>query len=144
MLLQGILFIAVIVAGFLGSPWPRSSRPSLEVAAILVALGGGALLVAGMGSLGSALTPFPRPVSGASLRDRGVYALVRHPIYGGVLFLGLGWALWASPMALVALGCLAAVFEGKRRREEAWLAEVYPGYAAYRERVRHRFVPFLW
>jgi len=134
----------VVAAGFLGGPWPSSWRPGLEIAAILVMLGGAALLVGGILSLGSAFTPFPRPVSGASLHDRGLYALVRHPIYGGVLLLELGWALWSSPVALVALGCLAALFEGKRRREEAWLVQTYPGYAAYRGRVRRRFVPFLW
>ena len=143
-LLQGILVTAVVVSGFLGSAWPRSWRPLMEITAILVAVGGAALLAGGIRSLGTALTPFPRPVSGASLRDRGLYAFVRHPIYGGVLLLGLGWALWSSPIALLALGCLAALFEGKRRREEAWLVEAYPGYAAYRRRVRHRFIPFLW
>lgn len=143
-LLQGVLVTAVVVAGLLGSAWPRPWRPGMETAAILVAVGGAALLAGGIGSLGNAFTPFPRPVSGASLRDRGLYAHVRHPIYGGVLLLGLGWALWSSPIALVALGCLAAVFEGKRRREEAWLVRTYPGYAAYRGRVRRRFIPFLW
>ena len=125
-LLQGILVVAVVVAGFLGSAWPRSWRPGLEIASTSVTLGGAALLAGGIWSLGNAFTPFPRPVSGASLRDRGVYTLVRHPVYGGVLLLGLGWALWSSPIALVALGCLATLFEGKRRREETWLVEAYP------------------
>jgi len=39
---------------------------------------------------------------------------------------------------------LALVFWGKSIREETWLDERYPGYGAYRERVRHRFVPYVW
>jgi protein-S-isoprenylcysteine O-methyltransferase Ste14 len=40
----------------------------------------------------------------------------------------------------VLLGCF---FDLKSRREEAWLLVAYPGYAAYRARVR-RLVPFIY
>jgi protein-S-isoprenylcysteine O-methyltransferase Ste14 len=39
------------------------------------------LAIAGLASLGSALTPFPRPLAKARLRRSGVYAWVRHPVY---------------------------------------------------------------
>src|SRR3712207_8702061 len=45
----------------------------------------------------------PRPVERAPLHDDGVYALARHPVYGGILLLALGWAFATSPLALVGV-----------------------------------------
>jgi len=108
-----------------------------------VALAGVVLAVAGIRHLGSSLTPFPVPIEGGELREGGVYALARHPIYGGGILAALGWSLLMSPWALVPTVLLAALFEGKRRREEGWLLERYPGYASYRRAVPRTFIPFV-
>jgi protein-S-isoprenylcysteine O-methyltransferase Ste14 len=142
--LQALVLVAAVALGWLGPPWPQAWAAPLRAAGVVVALAGLPLILGGSVRLGSALTPFPKPVEGASLREDGVYALVRHPIYGGVALLSLGWALATSPAALTATAALAAVFEGKRRREEAWLLDTQPGYAAYRRRVRRRYVPWVW
>jgi protein-S-isoprenylcysteine O-methyltransferase Ste14 len=60
------------------------------------------------------------------------------------LLVTLGWSALTSPLALVPTAALGAVFDGKRRREEAWLRERLPSYAGYTRRVRHRFIPFVW
>lgn len=134
----------IVVAGRLGAAWPSGSVDVLRVAGyVLLALGLG-LSVTGMSHLGPALTPYPKPGEGAELREHGSYRLVRHPIYGGLLVGGVGWSLVTSPLALVPVALLALVFWGKSIREETWLDERYPGYGAYRERVRHRFVPYVW
>ncbi len=75
-----------------------------------------------------------------NLRD----ALVRHPIYGGILLLSLAWSLALSPWALIPTGALAIALVFKSRLEERWLIDRHPAYAGYRERVRRRFVPYLW
>ena len=142
--LQSAALVAAGVAGLAGPAWPSRLRTPLLVVGLAVALGGGALGAAGIRHLGSSLTPFPKPADSASMRDGGAYALVRHPIYGGLLLVTLGWSASTSPAALVPAVVLALVFEGKRRREEAWLAERHPIYRDYARRVRHRFVPFLW
>jgi protein-S-isoprenylcysteine O-methyltransferase Ste14 len=141
--LQTLLLAAIGVAGFVAS-WPPGAVVPLRVAAIVPGVGGALLSAGGFRGLGPALTPFPRPVPGAALVDRGAYGIVRHPIYGGVLLLALAWSLATSPLALVPVLALAVVFEGKRRVEESWLVEAVPGYPAYRERVPRRFVPLLW
>jgi protein-S-isoprenylcysteine O-methyltransferase Ste14 len=142
--LQAAVLVAAAVLGWLAPPWPEAWATPLRAAGVVVALAGLPLILGGSVRLGSALTPFPEPVEGASLREDGVYALVRHPIYGGVVLLSLGWALATSPAALPATAALVAVFEGKRRREEAWLLDTHPGYAEYRRRVRRRFIPWVW
>lgn len=97
----------------------------------------------GVASLGASLTPYPQPHERATFRADGVYAHVRHPIYGGVLLLALGWSLALSPLALVATGLLWLLLELKARHEESMLFERYPEYEAYALRVRRRFVPGL-
>jgi protein-S-isoprenylcysteine O-methyltransferase Ste14 len=141
---QVVVFGAVALAGVVGPAWPTHREPWLRVVALASATGGAALFVDGIRRLGSAASPFPRPVEDAAMREDGVYRLVRHPVYGGVLLLALAWSSWTSPWALGSTAVLALLFEGKRRREEVWLREAYPGYDAYAERVRRRFVPLIW
>ncbi len=142
--LQAALFVAAGLAGLLGGGWPVVARPWLWLAGGLVAVGGVGLALVGGAGLGSQLTPFPRPVASGAIRQDGVYGLVRHPIYGGVLLVLLGWALASSPLALAPFAVGVGFFEAKRRREEAWLLEQHPGYADYRARVPRRFLPYLW
>jgi protein-S-isoprenylcysteine O-methyltransferase Ste14 len=107
-------------------------------------VGGGILLAAGLASLGRGLTPLPYPRDGAELVQTGPFALVRHPMYSGGLALGLGWALYVQ--GWLTLGYVAVLFlflDAKSRREERWLAEKFPAYAAYSRRVR-KLVPFVY
>lgn len=76
------------------------------------------------------------------LIDRGVYGLIRHPIYTGDLLLltGLELAL-NSWLVLGVLALLVAVWR-KVDQEEARLAAQLPSYRAYQQRTK-RFVPFV-
>jgi len=142
--LQVVIFAIAAATGWLGPRWPAEVWPGLPIAAAVIFLVGIGLLLGGGAGLGRQLTPFPRPVASGQLRQDGIYGLVRHPIYGGVLLILLAWALASSPWALLPFAVAAGFFEAKRRREESWLLEQYSGYAAYRERVRRRFIPFIW
>ena len=76
--------------------------------------------------------------------ETGAYRLARHPIYGGIILGSVGWGLLtASPLALGLAAVLFGFFDLKSRREEAWLAERFGGYAAYRTRTK-RFIPWLY
>jgi protein-S-isoprenylcysteine O-methyltransferase Ste14 len=145
--LQVVGFALVAGAGLL---LPGAAGDPL--ATLVPALGGlliwagGALALWGLGGLqeANALTAVPHPRAGARLVDSGAYRLVRHPIYGGLILGALGWAMVRLSLpALLAAVYLVAVFELKRRREEAWLMERYPTYAAYRHRTR-ALIPFLY
>jgi protein-S-isoprenylcysteine O-methyltransferase Ste14 len=142
--LQVVVFGLVALAGVLGPRWPGAwDRVTWALVAVFV-IGAAVLLVGGFLHLGTQVTPFPKPVEGGELKEGGVYGLVRHPIYGGVLLLCLGYSFAASPLALAPTVLLGFLFEAKRRREETWLIQRYPGYAGYRERVRRSFIPYLW
>jgi protein-S-isoprenylcysteine O-methyltransferase Ste14 len=138
---QVVLFLAVVAAGVLGPGWAPSVRGILVATGVVLGAAGLISFVAALAHLGPSLTPLPHPTDDATLRDQGLYGVVRHPIYGAGIVVALGWSLATSPLALLATVVLALFFELKSRREEAWLEERHPGYDAYRNRVRWRFIP---
>jgi len=75
----------------------------------------------------------------------GPYALVRHPMYVGVLImyvlapLALG-SYWAVLPALPLIFILVA----RIRNEEKVLAEKLAGYREYMQRVKFRLIPGIW
>jgi len=73
----------------------------------------------------------------------GPYALVRHPIYGGIILAMLGSAIAQSPFWLVPLGVFGAYFVYSARREERLMTEQFPrAYPAYRARTK-MFIPYV-
>jgi len=82
---------------------------------------------------------------GHTVVDRGVYGVVRHPMYAGLVAALLGVPLWLrSPLglgvALVPIGLLGL----RLVLEERVLVQALPAYAEYAARVRVRLVPGLW
>jgi protein-S-isoprenylcysteine O-methyltransferase Ste14 len=142
--LQFILFGAIAVAGFATGGAGSGSLPLLRLAVgLLLMCTGLALAGKGLLDLGRNLSPLPRPRTDAELVQTGVYRWVRHPIYGGLIALALGWALFVASLLTVLLALLLALlFELKSRREEAWLVEHYPGYQDYMDRT-DRFFPLF-
>jgi protein-S-isoprenylcysteine O-methyltransferase Ste14 len=75
----------------------------------------------------------------------GPYAIVRHPMYasGSLYMLGTPLAL-GSYWSFLALAAMAPFLLWRVLDEERILTRDLPGYAEYRQRVRHRLVPFIW
>ncbi|MFN8121453.1 MAG: methyltransferase [Thermoleophilia bacterium] len=140
---QMALIAAAGAAGFAGPRWPRIGAGRRRAAGLALLAGGAAFGVAGSRALGPALTPRPTPRAGAGVCDRGPYRVVRHPVYAGVLASAAGWALLRRPAALAPLAGLAGLLHAKALLEERLMEAADPGYAAYRERVRFRIVPFV-
>ena len=119
-----------------------ASMPMYAGLALLVA--GALLTLTGAVSLGRWLTPFPQPLPESQLRTAGAYALVRHPLYSGILLMAFGWSLYSLSVAGLAFDAVVFVFfDRKAAREEIWLAEKFSGYAAYRRRVK-KLIPWIY
>jgi protein-S-isoprenylcysteine O-methyltransferase Ste14 len=75
----------------------------------------------------------------------GPYALVRHPMYAGVLIMiaGIPLALdawWGLAIFLAALpGLIWRILD-----EEKLLKKDLPGYVEYTQKVRYRLLPLIW
>ncbi|MCS6841048.1 MAG: isoprenylcysteine carboxylmethyltransferase family protein [Roseiflexus sp.] len=145
--IQFVLLFALALA-----PSELSGLPALpflrEQGALIAGfvLGGCGIALAGIGllHLGANLTPFPRPRDDGTLIQHGVYAIVRHPIYSGIVLGAFGWSLVrGSGIALALSVVLLVFFHFKSRREERWLIERYPEYADYQKRVK-KLIPFIW
>jgi len=143
LILLGLVFVLSL---------PRLSHLAPDAPASWLALVGGiaALVVAGLvlalgfRGLGASLTPLPRPREGAELVEFGIYARIRHPIYAGLILASLGWGTLTRSVPAIGIALLLAAFlDAKARREEGWLLERYPTYAAYRRRTR-RFLPGIY
>lgn len=142
-ILGPILLIATILVPF-GPPWPSALSWIGRMLGIVVGVFALWLLFRGVADLGRNLTPNPKPIDDGQLVQTGAYAVVRHPIYAGLIFGMLAIGLFLNSL----IGLLSAVvlfifFDLKSRREEQWLSAKYPGYAAYRRRTR-KLIPFVY
>lgn len=84
------------------------------------------LLVQGSKNLGNSLTPFPKPRADNKLKTGGAYAVVRHPMYSGLIFGCFGVALLTGdPTRTLFTMALAALLNAKAAKEEDYLSEMH-------------------
>jgi protein-S-isoprenylcysteine O-methyltransferase Ste14 len=75
----------------------------------------------------------------------GLYALVRHPMYMGALFLFVGIPLaLGSWWGLLGFALMTPALIWRSFDEEKFLAKNLRGYVEYKNKVRYRSVPFVW
>lgn len=138
---QLVLFAAFVLALRVNGDPPAW----LGIVGWLVTLLGVALIAGGLLTLGPNLTPYPEPVPTGRLVERGVYRIVRHPIYGGLCIGAVGLAVGrASIPALAVSAVMLVFFRRKARGEERRLAAAYAEYAGYQRRVRAVLIPWLY
>jgi protein-S-isoprenylcysteine O-methyltransferase Ste14 len=144
---QGVFF-ALVALGPRTLPGLPAWSPPWDVLGTVTGLAlmaaGGLLALAGVVHLGRNLTALPHPKEDAELVETGAYALVRHPIYSGLILASMGWALWRNGwLTLIYAALLFLFFDIKSRREEKWLAHKFPPYADYQRRVR-KLIPLIY
>jgi protein-S-isoprenylcysteine O-methyltransferase Ste14 len=140
-LLVGILFFGV--AFVLWRPLPLTLSPPARIAALIVGallyFPGLALVLWGRLTLGQmynvSTTAGAQLYADHRLITRGPFAIVRHPMYLGLMLASLGGLLiyrtWTAVFTLTFLG----LFVRARREETALAAEFGAEWEAYRRRV---------
>ncbi len=84
-------------------------------------------------------------VEGQRVISTGPYALVRHPMYAGVLIMVIGVPLaLGSWWGLAIIAVTTPVLMWRILDEERLLKQDLPGYAEYMQKVRYRLVPHVW
>lgn len=82
---------------------------------------------------------------GQKVISTGLYGLVRHPMYMGVLVMVIGTPLaLGSHWGLLILALTLPVLIWRILDEEKLLKNDLPGYTEYAQKVRYRLVPYIW
>ncbi|CAN0132413.1 unnamed protein product [Ectocarpus fasciculatus] len=104
--------------------------------------GGLGVIAAGVNGLGKSLSPWPAPVKDNELNTDGVYGVVRHPMYTGLIMVCIGFGVVTnSPLRMLLAALLAVVLDKKVEKEENLLVALHgEAYESYREAVA-KFVP---
>lgn len=140
LLVAGQFALLAVIAVLPGGPrWPVPGW-LFGLGAVGVLLGAVVMVLAGT-ALGRGLSAVPIPNEHAELRTGGLYRVVRHPIYAGLL-LAVGSFVVATGggWRAVAYVLLVVLLTVKARWEEVRLARRFAAYPAYAARTP-RFVP---
>ncbi|WP_218082352.1 methyltransferase family protein [Anthocerotibacter panamensis] len=141
-IVQLVLFLLIALAPGAAEPWPLSWL--FSVLGLVLLLDGIVVMLLSLVTLGPNLTPFPRPRPEGQLVTTGIYSLIRHPLYTGVVLASLGLSLFTnSLLRLLLTVALFLVHDLKASREEQWLEERFPEYPNYRQRVK-KFFPGVY
>lgn len=143
--LSGLLFLAAFILAGLDYRygWSCVSTPVVVIASVVLLAAYG--LYAEVMRENAYLSRTVEVQEGQKVVDTGLYALVRHPMYTATILL-----FWAIPLVLgswwAALCMLPypLVLVARIKEEEALLEKELDGYAAYKQKVKYRLIPFVW
>jgi len=141
-LIQAIFLLAILFFPFEISMHLPNSIFYLGIAFMIIGIGLAGYAVV---SLKSNLKPSPKPRVGGSLISTGLYGIVRHPAYSGILIAALGYSLWKNDAIRCVLTlALLFFFDFKSKIEEKWLEKAYPEYSNYKKQVPKKFIPWIY
>lgn len=148
--------IPVILAAFLlFGAWRRfdllnrtvlPENAAFEWAGLVVTAAGAALAIYARARLGTYWSGTPAIKEGHKLICTGPYAIVRHPIYSGLLLSVVGTAIaFGEVRHFLAIFLTWTAWTGKISEEERLLTEeLGDEYAAYRLQVKSSIIPYIW
>jgi protein-S-isoprenylcysteine O-methyltransferase Ste14 len=142
--LQGLLLVSFVVLPVQSVVVPPLMAYVLKAIALGLAAFASVLLGKGLLDLGENLTPLPYPRDDGQLVQTGVYSIVRHCLYSGLILLAIAFTAWTVswPHSIATL-VLFIFFDRKAAKEERWLSEKYPDYNEYQTRVK-KLLPWLY
>ena len=82
---------------------------------------------------------------GQKLIDTGLYAVVRHPMYGATVLMFLSMPLvLGSVISFLCFLAYPMLIAKRIRGEEQMLEDGLEGYRVYEARVKWKLIPFVW
>ena len=124
---------------FIGQP--RTATEAAMTASQIIIL---AANVFGMACLINLGKSFGVLIACRGIKTTGLYALVRHPMYGSDILLRIGYVFaHFTAFTVIALLLSSACYIYRALLEERFLAQ-QSEYQDYMRRVRYRFIPFLF
>lgn len=91
------------------------------------------------------LTRTIKVTEGQTVIDKGLYAIIRHPMYTASIFLFLSMPLVLGSLISFFIFLLYPVLIIIRIiNEEKFLDKELEGYTEYKKKVKYRLLPFIW
>ncbi|KQS35331.1 isoprenylcysteine carboxylmethyltransferase family protein [Pedobacter sp. Leaf194] len=148
-----ILWVTICVSMFLGGFSSQFTsfeifnlQPYLRYTGMLVAITGFILRFIAIQQLGKAFTVDVQIARNQDLKQDGLYSIVRHPSYTGVLLAFLGLAItfsnWLS-LIIICVPIFTAFIYRISVEENALQGEFGDDYLKYMERTK-RLIPFIY
>lgn len=131
-----LLFIAIGDVPFIGDAITTFLGPSMILLGLFI-------VYKSASDLKNNLSPYPVPSEKGALIDSGIYGLMRHPMYSGVLIGMAGLSLVTdSVLRMLLTVVLYFVLDVKSDYEETLLVESYgKEYQDYKVKVANKFFP---
>ena len=113
---------------------------------VVLFIAGGALRLWPVFVLGRRFSGLVAIQPGHTLQTSGVYSIIRHPSYLGLLVSTLGWALaFRSAIGVILTALMIVPLLARIRSEEALLRSAFGAeYDAYRARTAWRLIPGIY
>ena len=143
--LSGLLFIVGFVVAGLDFRFGWSHVPTCVVIVASVILLIAYALYAEVMRENTYLSRTVEVQEGQQVIDKGLYGIVRHPMYAVTLWLFLSIpVVLGSLWSLLCFAPYVAVIVVRIRNEEKVLEAGLEGYSEYKKRVKYRMLPFVW
>ena len=142
---SGLMFVAGFVVAGLDFRFGWSNMPNWVIIAASVLFLAAYALYAEVMRENAYLSRTVKVEQGQTVVDTGLYGIIRHPMYAVTILLFLMIPLvLGSWYALIAFAFYPAIILVRLKDEEELLTRELTGYAAYKQKVRYRLIPFVW
>jgi protein-S-isoprenylcysteine O-methyltransferase Ste14 len=140
--------IVVAIDGYDANHDPVLGAPTAAISAagiVLVVLGSTLVMLTLRTNAYASSVVRHQPERGHRVIATGVYSVVRHPMYAGLILAIFGMGLWLGTYAGAISTLLpAAILATRIVVEENVLRSTLADYDTYRTRVRYRLLPGIW
>ena len=140
--------VVVAIDGYDANHDPVLGAPTAAISAagiVLVVLGSTLVMLTLRTNAYASTVVRHQPERGHRVIATGVYSVVRHPMYAGLLLAMLGMGLWLGTYAgSISTLLPAAILAMRIVVEENVLRSTLVEYDTYKTRVRYRLLPGIW
>ena len=143
--LSGLMFIAGFIIAGLDFRYSWFELPSIITYIAIIIFLLSYLMWAEVLRENTYLTRTIKVTEGQTVIDKGLYAIIRHPMYTASIFLFLSMPLVLGSLISFFIFLLYPILIIIRIiNEEKFLEKELVGYIEYKKKVKYRLIPFIW
>lgn len=118
---------------------------SLSILGFVMVLSGALLSFYGKIQMRESWSAYTKPNEKIVIVDKGLYSIVRHPIYLFSIIMTIGtFLVFPFYWNLMCAVLMILLYILKMKSEEKMLINLFPQYKNYIKRVKYRLIPFLY